>query len=354
MNPNYWYPLEWSAALGREQVRETRFWGQSLAIFRGADGVVRALENRCAHRQLKLSEGHVRGCNLACMYHGWTYDQAGTLVDMQHDHFGGRLPVVRIASYPVRERYGLIWGFMGDARHADAVPLPEIAKSEGPDAWASIRFDYTWRAHHHMVIDNLCNLTHLYVHGKWVPYDETRLAEHRLVDERIELLWTHTLRRDFAVYPLYRRIFGTPGDRGSSLTHMVYDYPYQRALTNDRVRSCNFMLPMDADHTRVFSIQYWRAPEIPLLRRPVPRRLMQGLWAPAIRPWTKEIFRQDGATVEGEHAAVFGEHFDKPMPEPNPSVRLFERLSIDRWQAHLDDGAAAGHEPGLNTAIKRL
>jgi hypothetical protein len=49
-----------------------------------------------------------------------------------------------------------------------------------------------------------------------------------------------------------------------------------------------------------------------------------------------EIFRQDGATVEGEQSAIMGEHFDKPLPEPNPSVRLFERVTIDRWQAHLD------------------
>ncbi len=41
------------------------------------------------------------------------------------------------------------------------------------------------------------------------------------------------------------------------------------------------------------------------------------------------------------------------MPEPNPSVRLFEKLTIERWQAHLD-AQATGARPQLCTRIKRL
>jgi phenylpropionate dioxygenase-like ring-hydroxylating dioxygenase large terminal subunit len=353
MNPNYWYPLEWSERVRVGESSETTFWGDSIALYRGEDGRVRALENRCAHRQIKLTIGHVRGCNLVCLYHGWSYAEDGRLVDMKHDHFGKKLPVVHIRSYPVRERYGLIWGYMGRPIDAAAVPLPDIDYGDGDDRWAAIRFDYTWRAHHYMVIDNLCNLTHLYVHGRWVPYDQTTLTRHSLDGDRLELDWHHTLRRDPGLFPIYKAVFGSDHDRTTSDTRMIYDYPYQRALSNDRIRSCNFMLPEAPDRTRVFSVQFWKAPELPLLRRSLPRVLMQQVFAPAVKPVTKEIFRQDGATVEGEQAAVMGEHFDKPMPEPNPSVRLFERLTIERWQAHLDE-RDAGVEPTLCTRVKRL
>ncbi|HLT37901.1 MAG TPA: aromatic ring-hydroxylating dioxygenase subunit alpha [Enhygromyxa sp.] len=353
MNPNYWYPLEWSDRIAPGGVGETTFWGESIALFRGDDGRARALENRCAHRQIKLTLGHVRGCDLVCLYHGWRYDQGGRLVEMKHDQFGKKLPVISIRSYPVRERYGLIWGYMGDPADAEAVPLPEIEYGDGDDRWAAIRFDYTWRAHHYMVIDNLCNLTHLYVHGRWVPYDQTTLTHHSLSGDRIELNWHHTLRRDPGLYPIYKAVFGSSSDRQTSDTHMVFDYPYQRALSNGRIRSCNFMLPEQADRTRVFSIQFWKAPTLPGSSRQLPRAVMQRLFAPSIKPITKEIFRQDGATVEGEQQAVMGEHFDKPMPEPNPSVRLFERLTIERWQAHLD-ARATGAKPSLCTRVKQL
>jgi phenylpropionate dioxygenase-like ring-hydroxylating dioxygenase large terminal subunit len=351
MNPNYWYPLEWSSRVKRGQSKEAVFWGQSIAIYRGEDNVARAVENRCAHRQIKLTIGHVRGCNMVCLYHGWVYDQQGRLVDMKHDHFGKKLPVINIRAYPVRERYGVIWGFMGDPALAERVPLPEIEFGEGEGSWAAIRFDYTWRAHHYMVIDNLCNLTHLYVHGKWVPYDKTTLAHHSLEGDRLELRWHHTLRRDPGLWWVYKRVFGSAEDCTISDTQMIYDYPYQRALSNGRVRSTNFMLPIDPGHTRVFSIQFWK--RLRPLGIPLPRLLMQHLWGPAIKPVTMEIFRQDGATVEGEQDAVMGEHFDKPMPEPNPSVKLFESLTIERWQAHLDD-LGESRTPEVCTRVKTL
>jgi len=53
--------------------------GQSdIAIWRSTTGVVSAWENRCPHRGMRLSHGFVRGESLACAYHGWHYDCAGT------------------------------------------------------------------------------------------------------------------------------------------------------------------------------------------------------------------------------------------------------------------------------------
>ena len=80
--------------------------------------MARAVENRCAHRQIKLTIGHVKKCDLVCIYHGWSYDEHGRLVDMKHDHFGKKLPVLSIRSYPVRERYG-----SGSARRRSVISV---------------------------------------------------------------------------------------------------------------------------------------------------------------------------------------------------------------------------------------
>ena len=352
MHPNYWYPIEWSKAVKRGKIVEAVWWEQNIAVYRTQEGEVRAAENRCAHRQIKLTMGQVKNCNLVCIYHGWSYDKDGRLVDMKHDHFGKKLPVISIRAYPVQERYGIIWIWPGDPKLAEQVPLPEISVAEGPDKWAHVHFDYTWKAHHYMVMDNLCNLTHLYVHGKWVPYDETTLGPHKLEGDRLELEWHHTLRKDPVAYGVYKKVFGKDTDPSISDTKMIYDYPYQRALSNDRILSTNFMCPIDAGHTRVFTIQYWKAPRVPLTKFSLPYAVMQKVWARAVTPITKEVFRQDGETVEGEQAAVMGEHFYAPMPEPNPSVRLFERLAIERWETARAE--KAGQEPKLTTRIKKL
>ena len=61
LHPDYWYAVEYDRAVRPGQVLETRFWNTSIAIYRGEDGGLRALENRCAHRQIKLSLGQVDG-----------------------------------------------------------------------------------------------------------------------------------------------------------------------------------------------------------------------------------------------------------------------------------------------------
>jgi phenylpropionate dioxygenase-like ring-hydroxylating dioxygenase large terminal subunit len=105
MNPDYWYAVEYENAIKRGQVVEVQFWKTSIALYRGQDGKLRALENRCPHRQLKLSLGEVNGCHLACCYHGWQYNEEGQLVEIPHEISNSRMPFCKIKTYPVKVRF---------------------------------------------------------------------------------------------------------------------------------------------------------------------------------------------------------------------------------------------------------
>ncbi len=355
MSFNHWYPAAFSEEVPRGRAIETTFWEQKIALYRADDGSVHALENRCPHRGIELSHGSVEGCRLVCLYHGWTFDPAGALVDMKHDRFGKKLPVVSVRSYPTRERYGIVWIFPGDPELARITPLVEIPHAEGAGAWPSLHFAYTWDAHHSMVIDNLCNLTHLWVHGKWVPYGDTVLADSSADGRRITLSWKHQLRRDW-MFPVTTSIFGRSIGSAESDTFMIYDYPYQSALSNGRIRSTNFMLPMSPTKTRVFSLQLWQPLRVPFgggARWPKP---LAQVAMPFIRPVTKEIFRQDGFTVEREQVAYEGDP-KRPFPEPNPTVKHFNALTVGKWegyQAYLERGGLTGEERAEQTRVKTL
>src|SRR3954468_6642273 len=108
-DPAYWYAVEWDAALKPEKVIEVKLWDISAALFRTRNGSIHAVENRCAHRQVKLSHGTVDDCRLRCAYHGWTYGPDGRLVNIPHDIFGKPSPSVQLRTFPVAVRYGLIW-----------------------------------------------------------------------------------------------------------------------------------------------------------------------------------------------------------------------------------------------------
>ena len=352
MNPNHWYPAAFSKDVAKNKVTSTTFWNQNIALFRGDDGVVRAIDDRCPHRGIPLSHGTVEGCNLVCLYHGWTFNPEGQLVGTKHDHFGKRLPNIRNRTYPVKERYGLIWFFPGDEALAARTPLVEIPHGDGRDAWSSLSFAYTWKAHHSMVIDNLCNLTHLWVHGRWVPYGDTVLADYSALGDRLTLSWDHELRRDF-LYPITGAVFRRSKDSDRSDTFMIYDYPYQSALSNDRIRSTNFMLPIDEGRTKVFTIQFWAPPKVGVR---VPASLFETMALPLIRPITKEIFRQDGFTVEEEHRA-YHEDPTRPLPELNPMVRRFNELTVRKWDeyvAYRRDGGQSEAQAAEQIRVRRL
>ena len=132
MDPDYWYVVEEARRVKPGTVVEIIFWKHSIALFRGIDGSFHAIENRCAHRQLKLSLGEVQGCRLVCAYHGWQYDGKGCRVEIPHDRSGGDFPKPSLRTYPVKVRYGLIWLFPGKPEQAQLRQIPDIPELEGP------------------------------------------------------------------------------------------------------------------------------------------------------------------------------------------------------------------------------
>lgn len=51
--------------------------GRDLAVWRSQSGRIAAWDDRCPHRGMRLSHGFVRGEALSCIYHGWSYNEAG-------------------------------------------------------------------------------------------------------------------------------------------------------------------------------------------------------------------------------------------------------------------------------------
>lgn len=334
MNPNYWYPAEWSSKVDIGGHCRAKFWSQSIALFRSSDGSINAVEDRCAHRHLPLTMGKVVKDKIVCAYHGWSFDGGGDIQSVEHDLFGCNLPKVKIRNYPVKEKYGLIWIFPGDPELSEKIPLPVIPNAEGTGSWLNFSFDFSWSAHFSMVIDNLCNLTHLYVHGDWAPYEKTWMVHHDLKEEKLELVWNHTLKKRMT-YPIFKHFLLKDKSKNLTDTNSVYDYPYHVALNNESFRTVNLMLPLSECETRVFTIQYWKDLALPFFPKSINRLITKYIFLPLVKPTTVEVYRQDGATVESEMINLPA-NFDKPIPEINKAVQLFDQLNVNQWKKWVD------------------
>jgi renierapurpurin 18,18'-hydroxylase len=65
-NPDHWYPIAWSAEVKPGKMLARKYAGDPIALVRGKDGRLFALEDRCAHRQVPLTHGVVNGCTVKC------------------------------------------------------------------------------------------------------------------------------------------------------------------------------------------------------------------------------------------------------------------------------------------------
>ena len=343
LHPDFWYAVEYDAALARGGVTETRFWGRSIALFRDERGEVHAIENQCLHRQVKLSLGEVHDCTLVCPYHGWAYDGSGRLISVAHELFGRTLPQSRLRSFPVRIRYGLIWIFPGVPELAAVTPMPEIPELEGPGRWACVPLDFTWRAHHSMIIENVSDFTHAHLHRKYRPFSGAKLTFCEPDARRVRLGYD-VLVGDGR----FSKHFVDRNKINVNKMELCFEYPHQWSNTDDRIKHWCFILPLDERTTRAFFLFYFDSLKIPATPLSVPRWLMVPLLAIANRLLIKPLLLEDGAMVEAEQAA-FDTYSGTSTIELNPAVREFQRLMVAQWQRHLNDGEAGPtrHEKSL-------
>jgi hypothetical protein len=102
------------------------FWKQAIALYRDTQGQVHALEDRCPHRQVKLSDKQVVNNELECAYHGWRFNSAGECAAVPYLAANQKLPNCTIRRYPVKEQDGFIWLFPGNLEPSvEPLGLPE-------------------------------------------------------------------------------------------------------------------------------------------------------------------------------------------------------------------------------------
>jgi phenylpropionate dioxygenase-like ring-hydroxylating dioxygenase large terminal subunit len=272
LDPDHWYAAEYGRALSPGAERSTRFWGRPITLGRDPDG--RAWAEDC----------------------------------------------------PAQERYGFVWIFPGDRARAAATPLPAIPELEGPDPWAYVPIDFTWRAHHSMVIDNLCDLTHAHLHRRFASFHPGRLLDCEADAERV------LMRYEARVGPLVRRRVAP-----SPMT-ICYAYPYHWATfewsgIRGGVKYWTFLLPLDARSTRVFFVMMYDTLRVRAFPLPIAHRLMRTVLRLA-QPTVRSLLDQDGLALEAEQAG-YEAHWAAPLVELNPAVSQLHRLTIHKWEAHL-------------------
>ena len=156
-----WYPLFPSYELKLGERKAAELLSQRLVVYRGQDGVVRAMDAFCPHMGADLTNGSVAGNAIACALHGWKFGPTGRLDSTPCGLRPAAEP--RIHSYAVQERYGFVWVYPA-AQAPYPVQAPAGLDGRKLSSWHLGTFDLY--AHHHVLMASGIDLQHFFsVHG---------------------------------------------------------------------------------------------------------------------------------------------------------------------------------------------
>src|SRR5215469_10470961 len=129
----YWHPVAVSSEV-TDLPRKVKILGEDLIVFRDRRGRPGLLYPRCMHRGTSLLYGKIEDEGIRCCYHGWLFDTQGHCLDQPCEPDRGRhRDQARQPWYPVEEKYGFIFAYLGPPARKPVLPRYDILEDLRPN-----------------------------------------------------------------------------------------------------------------------------------------------------------------------------------------------------------------------------
>jgi nitrite reductase/ring-hydroxylating ferredoxin subunit len=307
-------------------------------LFRDGGGRPGLVVAGCAHRGTSLHYGRVEERGIRCCYHGWLFDVRGHCLEQPCEPDGGRQrDRIRQPWYPVLERYGLLWAYLGPTERKPVLPRYEALEHCEPDEHVEadgrsiggggpVIVPCNWLQHY----ENLMDTLHVPIlHGSFSGPQFT--AQMGLMPE---VTWAITERGVKAVSD--RRLpDGTVHHRISeAVVPTLRVIPNPRVAQYARVESIGWVLPIDDTSFRIYTAARVREPgELSRMRS----RLNGKLW--------EELTEEEHRRFPGDYEAMVGQgpitlHDEEHLATTDTGIVMLRRF----FQRQLD-AVAAGRDP---------
>jgi phthalate 4,5-dioxygenase oxygenase subunit len=139
----YWIPALLAEELPEADCPPVRvkLLSERMIAFRDSDGQLGLIDEFCAHRGVSLWFGRNEEKGLRCPYHGWKYDVGGQCVDVPSEApESGYCDKIKLTAYPLVEKGGILWTYMGPPELQPALPEFEFATVGPKQRYISKRF----------------------------------------------------------------------------------------------------------------------------------------------------------------------------------------------------------------------
>jgi vanillate O-demethylase monooxygenase subunit len=156
---DYWYMICPETEIKANKIKSIRLLGKSIVLFRTSENEIIALEDRCCHRNVKLSLGFLKNDRIVCGYHGWQYDTDGLCRCIPSQSTGAKIPpTAKIKRYHTKMYNRWLWIFMGaPEKSIDTIP-PDIPELQN---WPYIYQSYEFNAELVITAESLIDPYHI-------------------------------------------------------------------------------------------------------------------------------------------------------------------------------------------------
>ncbi|OCB50308.1 3-ketosteroid-9-alpha-hydroxylase [Mycobacterium vulneris] len=174
-----WHCLGLTRDFGDGKPHGINVFGQNLVVFRGGDGRMNVLDGYCRHMGGDLSQGQVKGDEIACPFHDWRWGGDGRCKNVPYAKRTPRL--ARTATWTTLEQDGMlfVWNDPEGNPPPAGVTIPRIEGATS-DQWT----DWHWyttvvNANCRELVDNVVDMAHFfYVHGSLPTYFKNIFEGH--------------------------------------------------------------------------------------------------------------------------------------------------------------------------------
>ena len=222
----FWHPVAFASDVADKPL-SVRLLDQRLVVYRVGKDIVVA-NDVCIHRGAPLSGGWMDNGTLVCPYHGLRFNGQGACVAIPSAGPDAQISAkLRLTTYPVQERYGLVWTCLAGEGEAKA-PLPDWPGMEMAGAQKVKLSPADWNCSAFRHVENFNDVAHFsYIHaGTFGNPDDPFVARHDVT------VTEHGLQRSLPVNQIDRDTFQAEPAEPMLMTY-DYDYslPFNSSLT---------------------------------------------------------------------------------------------------------------------------
>src|SRR5699024_6587421 len=161
-----WHCLGLANGFRDGRPHQVNAFGGKLVVWEDTEGSLNVLDSYCRHMGGDLSQGTIKGDEVACPFHDWRWGGDGKCKEIP---YAKRVPMrARTQAWPTMERNGLlfVWNDPEGGAPTEEETIPEL-EGWGSDEWT----DWSWDelpvsgSNCREIVDNVVDMAHFfYVH----------------------------------------------------------------------------------------------------------------------------------------------------------------------------------------------